>query len=195
MFCDRCAALTRELRFDPAAEPRADLITGTCTWPDEISNDWCTWCWSQVRFQFWNRYQLTLGESLSESMHEFWREAEDSFPEWPLLRAERRSPVIAPRVRGLSGRGRNRHFARSNEDCETDLSRRRRRRLRDVTSRSSFTGRRRSWRCCAGLGCFAQWHGSFISSCAPSTARRFPLTTSKRRTRDFSVDDGRTKLC
>jgi hypothetical protein len=48
MFCERCAPLTRQLIFDPAAEPHAELMSGSCMWSDEISREWCIQCiWKQ----------------------------------------------------------------------------------------------------------------------------------------------------
>jgi hypothetical protein len=37
VFCERCAALTRRLTYDPLAGPHAELLTGSCIWENEAS--------------------------------------------------------------------------------------------------------------------------------------------------------------
>jgi hypothetical protein len=89
------------LTYDAAAEPRAELMSGSCMWPDEISRDWCIECVWRTREVFHLRYQLTLGEQLPTEAMERWRQLEADYPNWPLFRPERRSPEIAERVRGM----------------------------------------------------------------------------------------------
>src|SRR5262245_39506528 len=98
MFCQRCAVLTRSLTFDPAAKPRAELLSGSCMWADEIHPDWCTECIWKNREVFHLRYQLTVGELVPVESQAYLRELEDQFPNWPLFRPERRSPEIAKQI-------------------------------------------------------------------------------------------------
>lgn len=101
MFCERCAPLTRRLNYDPAAEPHAELMSGSCMWPDEISREWCTQCIWKTREWFHLRYQLTVGEPVPAEALERWRQFEREYPNWPLFRPERSSPDIAERVRRM----------------------------------------------------------------------------------------------
>jgi hypothetical protein len=98
MFCERCAVLTRQLIYDPAAEPRAELMSGSCMWADEISREWCIQCIWKTRAWFHLRYQLTVGELVPPEAMERWGQLEQEYPNWPLFRPERRSPEIAERV-------------------------------------------------------------------------------------------------
>ncbi len=106
MFCERCAILTRRLIYDPAAEPHAELMSGSCMWPDEISQEWCTPCIWKMREWFHLRYQLTVGEPVPPEALECWQQLEQEYPNWPLFRLERRSPEIAERVRQMVNRNR-----------------------------------------------------------------------------------------
>jgi len=101
MFCERCSALTRSLTFDPAAEPRAELMSGSCMWADEIHRDWCIQCVWNTREVFHVRYQLTVGERVPPEAVAYFRQLEQEFPSWPLFRPERRSPDIAARIRRM----------------------------------------------------------------------------------------------
>jgi hypothetical protein len=101
MFCEQCAPLTQRLIFDPAAEPRAELMSGSCMWPDEINREWCIQCIWKLREWFHLRYQITVGEPVPAAALERWGQLEQEFPNWPLFRPERRSPEIAERVRQM----------------------------------------------------------------------------------------------
>ena len=101
MFCERCASLTRTLAFDPATEPRAELMSGSCMWADEIHRGWCIQCVWKTREVFHLRYQLTAGEPVPPESVAYFGELEQQFPNWPLFRPERRSPEIAERVRRM----------------------------------------------------------------------------------------------
>jgi hypothetical protein len=101
MFCERCAPLTRRLIYDPAAEPHAELMSGSCMWPDEIYRGWCIQCIWKTREWFHLRYQLTVGEPVSVEALERWGQLEQEYPNWPLFRPERRSPELAEKVRRL----------------------------------------------------------------------------------------------
>jgi hypothetical protein len=98
MFCQRCTEIIRQLRYDPAAVPFAELLTGSCIWRDEYSWDWCSDCDGTARQLFNLRYRMTVGESLPQEAIEIWKELERVFPDWPLFRPERRSPEIADKV-------------------------------------------------------------------------------------------------
>lgn len=52
MFCERCAPLTRTLTFDTEVEPRAELMSGSCMWADEIHRGWCIQCVWKTREVF-----------------------------------------------------------------------------------------------------------------------------------------------
>lgn len=99
MFCERCAPLTRTLAFDPAAEPRAELMSGSCMWADEIHRDWCIRCVWKTREVFHLRFQITLGEPVPAESEAYFHDLERQFPDWPLFRPERRSPEIAEQLR------------------------------------------------------------------------------------------------
>lgn len=106
MFCERCAPLTRTLTFNPAVEPRAELMSGSCVWADEIHRGWCTQCVWKTREVFHLRYQITVGETVPPEAVAHFRELEQLFPNWPVFRPERRSPEIAERVRLMVRRNR-----------------------------------------------------------------------------------------
>jgi hypothetical protein len=101
MFCDRCAPLTRTLTFDPAAEPQAELMSGSCMWADEIHRDWGIQCIWKTREVFHLRYQITVGEAVKPQSVAYFSDLEQQFPNWPLFRPERRSPEIAERMRRM----------------------------------------------------------------------------------------------
>jgi hypothetical protein len=101
MFCERCAPLTRNLTFDTLAEPRAELMSGSCIWADEIHRGWCVQCIWKTREVFNLRYRITVGEPMPPESVAYFRELEQQFPNWPLFRPERRSPEIAARVRQM----------------------------------------------------------------------------------------------
>ena len=101
MFCERCAQLTRRLTWDPLAEPRAELLTGSCIWMDERCRDWCSECTDKVKELFHLRYQMTVSESVPPEAVAYFLELEKRFPNWPLFRPERRSPEIADKVRRM----------------------------------------------------------------------------------------------
>lgn len=98
MFCERCTELTRRLTFDPLAEPRAELFTGSCIWSDEFCFDWCSDCNGKARQLFNLRYRITVGESLPPEAVAYFLQFETQYPEWPLFRPERRSHEIAKKV-------------------------------------------------------------------------------------------------
>jgi hypothetical protein len=106
MFCERCAPLTRQLIYDLAAEPHAELMSGSCMWPDEISGEWCIQCIWKAREWFHLRYQLTVGEPVPPEALHAWQQMEREYPNWPLFRLERRSPEIAEQVRRMVHRNR-----------------------------------------------------------------------------------------
>lgn len=101
MFCEQCDPLTRTLTFDPGAEPRAELMSGSCIWADEMHPGWCVPCVWKTREFFHVRYQITVGEPVAPESEAYFRELEQQFPNWPLFRPERRSPEIAERVRRI----------------------------------------------------------------------------------------------
>jgi hypothetical protein len=106
MFCKRCAALTRRLTFDPTAEPSAELLSGSCMWPDEFSREWCSECNGKTREVFHLRFRMTVGDSVSPEAVAYFLRLEQEFPGWPLFRPERRSPKIAEQVRRMVHRNR-----------------------------------------------------------------------------------------
>lgn len=101
MFCERCAPLTHALTFDPTAEPRAELMSGSCMWADEIHSSWCIQCVWKTREIFHLRYQITVGEEVPSRSVAYFCELEQQFPNWPLFRPERRSPEIADQVQRM----------------------------------------------------------------------------------------------
>ncbi len=101
MFCERCAELTRQLTFDPLAEPLAELLTGSCIWADERCRDWCSECTDKVKELFHLRYQMTVGDSVPPEAVAYFLNLEKQFPTWPLFRPERRSPEVAETVRRM----------------------------------------------------------------------------------------------
>jgi len=101
MFCERCAPLTRTLMVDPAAEPRAELMSGSCIWDDEIHREWCIQCVWKAREVFQLRFQITVGEQVPPEAMAFFLALERQFPTWPFFRPERHSPEIAEQVRRL----------------------------------------------------------------------------------------------
>jgi hypothetical protein len=101
VFCDRCAALTRELQYDPRAAPRAELLTGSCIWADERCRDWCSACTDKVKELFHLPHQITIGDSVPVEAIAYFLELERGFPNWPFFRRERRSPEIADRIRRM----------------------------------------------------------------------------------------------
>ena len=106
MFCAQCAPLTCTLAFDPFAEPRAELMSGSCMWADEIHRGWCIECIWKTREVFHLRFQMTVGDQVPAESVAYFRELERQFPNWPLFRPERRSPEIAERVRHMVHRNR-----------------------------------------------------------------------------------------
>jgi hypothetical protein len=98
MFCERCAALTRRLSYDPAAQASAELLSGSCMWRDEIAPGWCSDCIGKTREVFHLRYQMTVGEPVPAEAVAVFLRLEQQFPRWPLFRPERRSPQIAKQV-------------------------------------------------------------------------------------------------
>src|SRR5262249_13971833 len=98
MFCQRCAPLTRRLSYDPAARPRAELMSGSCIWDDEICQEWCIDCIWKTRVVFHLRYSMTVGETIPLDTQELWQQLEREFPNWPLFRSERRSQEVARQV-------------------------------------------------------------------------------------------------
>jgi hypothetical protein len=113
LFCEHCAPLTRALVYDPLAEPFAELMSGSCWWPDETSREWCINCVWDMRAVFYFRYCMTVGEPIDHPSRErlareAWERLEREFPEWPLFRPERRSPEIADKVRRLVNRANRR---------------------------------------------------------------------------------------
>jgi len=101
VFCERCAALTRRLTYDPLAKPRAELLTGSCIWTDERCRPWCSACTDRVKALFHLRYRITVGDSVPPESVAYFLELEKQFPTWPLFRPERRSPEIAETVRRM----------------------------------------------------------------------------------------------
>jgi len=101
LFCQRCALLTRRLTHDTAARSRAELLSGSCMWDDEISREWCIQCIWKTREVFRLRYCLTVGETVDPKALEYWQQLEREFPDWPLFRPERRSLEIAQKVRRM----------------------------------------------------------------------------------------------
>jgi hypothetical protein len=101
VFCERCAALTRQLQYDPLAEPRAELLTGSCIWTDERCRDWCSECTDKVKELFHLRYQITVGDSVPAAAVAYFLELERRCPNWPFFRPERRSPEIAEKIRRM----------------------------------------------------------------------------------------------
>lgn len=103
MFCEHCAPLTRALAYNPAAEPEAELMSGSCWWPDEVNWEWCTACFLDMRTIFHLRHRMTVGEPIDHYAKELetWSRLEQEFPEWPLFRPERRSSEISDKVRRL----------------------------------------------------------------------------------------------
>jgi hypothetical protein len=99
VFCERCAALTQRLTYDPLAAPRAELLTGSCIWTDERCREWWSECTDKVKELFHLRYQITVGDSVPSEALAYFLELEKLFPNWPLFRPERRSPEIAEAVR------------------------------------------------------------------------------------------------
>jgi hypothetical protein len=100
-FFEQCTALTRQLHYDPLAEPRAELLTGSCIWTDERCRDWCGECMDKVKELFHLRYQITVCDSVPPETLAFFLGLEKRFPNWPLFRPERRSPEIAEKVRRM----------------------------------------------------------------------------------------------
>jgi hypothetical protein len=76
-------------------------MSGSCWWPDEISPEWCTRCFWDMRAVFYLRYCMTVGEAIDHRAFEAWERLKQEFPEWPLFRPERRSPEMADKVRRL----------------------------------------------------------------------------------------------
>jgi hypothetical protein len=101
LFCEHCAALTRRLIYDPLAEPRAELLTGSCIWTDERCRGWCSACTAKVKELFHLRYQITVGDSVPAEAIAHFLEFEKRFPDWPFFRPERRSPQIASKIRQM----------------------------------------------------------------------------------------------
>jgi hypothetical protein len=120
MFCEHCAPLTRALAYDPFAEPFAELMSGSCWWPDEISLHWCIPCIWDMRTVFHVRYRMTVGESVDPRALEEWARLQQEFPEWPLFRPERHSPEIADKVRRMVRRA-NRRACIEFERMEREL--------------------------------------------------------------------------
>jgi hypothetical protein len=104
MFCVRCAPIARRLTYDPFAE----LMSGSCIWPDEISREWCIPCKWNTREWFHLRYRITVGEPVSAGELERWQQMEQEYPNWPLFHPERRSSEIAERVRRMVHRANRR---------------------------------------------------------------------------------------
>src|SRR5271163_1706896 len=86
VFCERCATLTRRLTLDPLAEPRAELLTGSCIWMDERCRDWCGECTDNVKELFHLRYQITVGDAVPPEAIAYFLELAKRFPNWPLFR-------------------------------------------------------------------------------------------------------------
>lgn len=80
MFCEQCAVLTQQLLYDPVAEPRAELMSGSCMWTDEYSKEWCHQCICKTREWFHLRYQITLGKPVPPAAMKRWQELEQEFP-------------------------------------------------------------------------------------------------------------------
>lgn len=93
------APLTCTLTFDPAAVPRAELMSGSCMWTDETHRGWGIRCIWNTRELFHLRYQITVGEPVPPEAVASSHDLEQQFPNWPLFRPERRSPEIAEQVR------------------------------------------------------------------------------------------------
>src|SRR5579875_3963042 len=104
MFCQNCAPLTRSLRYDASADPKVELMSGSCIWSDETNREWCIRCMWKTREWFYLRYQLTVGQPVSAEALDRWRQLEQEYPNWPFFRPERRAPEIADRVKRIVDR-------------------------------------------------------------------------------------------
>ena len=106
LFCEQCAPSTRRLTYDQAALPRAELMSGSCMWSDEIAKEWCIECIWRTREVFHLRYSMTVGDAIPPEAMEKWQALEREFPNWPLFRPERRLPELAEQVRHMVTRNR-----------------------------------------------------------------------------------------
>lgn len=126
MFCEQCAELTRRLTYDLLAEPRAELLTGSCIWRDEWCRDWCGECTEKVKELLHLRYQITIGEAVPSVAVTYFLDLGKQFPNWALFRPERRSPEIAQKVRRMVRHNLERaciaieRWDREHRDCQAE---------------------------------------------------------------------------
>ena len=101
MFCEKCVALTRQLVYDPAATSSVELLSGALIWSDERSREWCWECVCRVRHWFRLRYEIVVGDPVSDVTMEAWRQLQLEYPNWPLFRPERCSAEDPEKVRRM----------------------------------------------------------------------------------------------
>jgi len=102
-FSRAALAALDQLRFDPAARGRFELMSGGLMWPDEFPPSGSAE-WELVRPQWAYRYLIayrrvvTLGED-REEFRPVWEQVARHAPNWPGLRPERRDERAARRLR------------------------------------------------------------------------------------------------
>jgi hypothetical protein len=101
MFCEKCAVLTRRLVYDPVATSGVEFLSGALIWSDERSLEWCWDCVQRARHWFRLRYEIVVGDPVSNATMEAWRQLQREYPNWPLFRLERCSSQNPEKVRRM----------------------------------------------------------------------------------------------
>lgn len=96
-FPERAVAVLRAARFDPAATPGLELLSGSFIWDDEAYFEFLNACRDHGCMAYWEpvafRSSLILGVP-DESCRRGWEELQRACPGWPGFQPERRSESL-----------------------------------------------------------------------------------------------------
>src|SRR4051812_29605574 len=96
-FPAEAAAVLQAARYDPAARPGLELLSGSFLWGDECYLKFIAACRARGCLVYWEpvvfRSSLIMGRP-DESSRRGWEELQRACPDWPGFRPERRSESL-----------------------------------------------------------------------------------------------------
>jgi hypothetical protein len=100
-FPEEAVAILRAARYDPAARPSLELLSGSFIWDDECYFEFVPACRARSCLAYWEpvafRSSVILGRP-DERYRRGWEELRRLCPEWPGFRPERYSESLRPEL-------------------------------------------------------------------------------------------------
>jgi hypothetical protein len=96
-FPESALAVMRAARYDPAARPSLEVLSGSFIWDDECYFDFVAHCRAAGCLLYWQpvlfRSSVIMGKPDEES-RQGWEDLRRAAPEWPGFRQERSSESL-----------------------------------------------------------------------------------------------------